>query len=179
MNQDSKMLEVYTEDNKTKIGIADREVVHYCNLWHREIACWVVNEKNEILLQRRSSNKKQSPNMLSVTAGHVDLNELPFEATLREIKEEIGLDIQQQELMSLDTFKAKKPNNYHFKYVYLLRTDKKIEELTMQENEVSELLYVSIDKLKEMLKEPNTELTFAHQYYTPIILERIEKYINK
>lgn len=32
--------------------------------------------------------------MLSVTAGHVDLNELPFEATLREIKEEIGIDIQ-------------------------------------------------------------------------------------
>lgn len=45
MNQDSEMLEVYTEDNKTKIGIADRGVVHYCNLWHREIACWVVNEK--------------------------------------------------------------------------------------------------------------------------------------
>lgn len=99
MNQDSEMLEVYTEDNKTKIGIADRGVVHYCNLWHREIACWVVNEKNEILLQRRSSNKRQSPNMLSVTAGHVDLNELPL----------------------------------------------------------------------------NTELTFAHQYYTPIILEKIEK----
>lgn len=88
MNQDSEMLEVYTEDNKTKIGIADRGVVHYCNLWHREIACWVVNEKNEIL-------------------------------------------------------------------------------------------YVSIDKLKKMLKEPNTELTFAHQYYTPIILEKIEKYLNK
>lgn len=50
MNQDSEMLEVYTEDNKTKIGIADRGVVHYCNLWHREIACWVVNKKNEILL---------------------------------------------------------------------------------------------------------------------------------
>ena len=82
MHQDSEMLEVYTEDNKTKIGIADRGVVHYCNLWHREIACWVVNEKNEILLQRRSSNKKQSPNMLSVTAGHVDLNELPFEGSL-------------------------------------------------------------------------------------------------
>lgn len=70
MNQDSEMLDVYTEDNKTKIGIADRGVVHYCNLWHREIACWVVNKKNEILLQRGSSNKKQFPNMLSVTAEH-------------------------------------------------------------------------------------------------------------
>ena len=104
--------------------------------------------------------------MLSVTAGHVDLNELPFEATLREIKEEIGIDIQQQELMFLDTFKAKKPNNYHFKYVYLLRTDKKIEELTMQENEVSELLYVSIDKLKKMLFLQIQSINIVYQWRT-------------
>ena len=179
MNQDSEILEVYTGDNKNKIGIADRGVIHYCNLWHREIACWVVNEKNEILLQRRSSNKKQYPNMLSVTAGHINLNESPIEATLREVKEEIGLDIQKQDLIFIDIFKSKKPNNYHYKYVYLLKTNKKIEQFTMQENEVSELLYVSIDKLNKMLKETNTELTFAHQYYTPIILEKIEKYINK
>ena len=44
-----------------------------------------------------------------------------------------------------------------------------------QDSEISELLYVSIDKLNKILKEPNTELTFANQYYTPIILEKIEK----
>ena len=37
--------------------------------------------------------------------------------------------------------------------------------------------FVSIEKLKEMIKLPNTEITFAKHFYTPIILNKIEKLI--
>lgn len=175
-NQELDLLEVYTDDNKTKIGSAERGVVHYFNLYHREVACWIINEKNEILLQRRSPNKKQQPNMLAVTAGHVDLNETPIQSVIREITEEIGIDnIKEDDLVYLDTFKAENNNNHHYKYVYLLRTNKRIEDMKMQESEVSELLYVSIKELKSMLTKPNNELTFAKHYYTPIILNKIEE----
>lgn len=178
INQDLELLDVYTEDNEKRIGKAERGVVHYFNLWHREVACWIVNEKNEILLQRRSSNKKQQPNMLAVTAGHVDVDETPNEAVLREVNEELGMDnLIEDDFTYIDTFKAENPNNYHYKYVYLLRTNKKLEELIMQETEVSELLFVSIEKLKEMIKLPNTEITFAKHFYTPIILNKIEELI--
>lgn len=176
MNQDSEMLGVYTEDNKRKIGVADRGVVHYFNLWHREIACWIINEKNEILIQRRSPLKKQYPNMLSITAGHIDLNETPINATLREIEEELGIkNVKANELIPIGIFKAKNINNYHFKYVYLLETNKKLEELTMQESEVSELLYIKLEELENMLKIPNNDITFAKQYYTPIIIKKIKE----
>ena len=178
-NQDLELLDVYTEDNKERIGIADREVVHYYNLWHREIACWIINEKNEILLQRRSKNKKQQPNMLSVTTGHVDLNESPIGATIREVAEEVGInDVKENDFIYIETFKAENKNNYHFKYVYLLKTERKIEELMMQKSEVSELLYVRLDKLKKMISSQNTELTFAKHFYTPIILKKIEELLN-
>lgn len=173
-NEDLELLDVYTEDNETKIGKAERKVVHYFNLWHREIACWIVNDKNEILLQRRSPNKKQQPNKLAVTAGHIDSNETPVQAVQREVREEIGInDLQEKEFIYLDTFKAENPNNHHYKYVYLLKTNKKIEELKMQETEVSELMYVSLEKLKEMISEADPELTFANHFYTPIILKKI------
>ena len=173
-NQDLELLDVFTNDNRTRVGIAERGVVHYFNLWHREIACWIINDKNEILLQRRSPNKKQQPNRLAVTAGHIELNEKPIEAVRREVIEEIGInDAQEKNFIYLDTFKAKNPNNYHYKYVYLLKTNKKIEELNRQESEVSELLYVSMDKLREMISESNSELTFAKHFYTPIILKKI------
>lgn len=178
MNQDAEMLEVYTEDNKMKIGIADRGVVHYFNLWHREIACWIINEKNEILMQRRSPLKKQHPNMLAITAGHIDLNESPINATLREIREELGIkDVKVDELIPIDIFKAKNINNYHFKYVYFLKTNKKLEELTMQKSEVSELLYIKLEKLESMIKMPNSDITFAKQFYTPIIMKKIKELI--
>lgn len=176
INQDLELLEVFDEENKERIGLAERGVVHYYNLWHREIACWIVNEKNEILLQRRSQNKKQQPNKLAVTTGHVGLGETPTESLLREVSEEVGInDVKEDDFIYLDTFKAENPNNHHYKYVYLLRTNKKIDDLTMQEAEVSELLYVNLDKLKEMIDSPNTELTFAKHFYTPIILNKIKE----
>lgn len=178
-NQELDLLEVYTADNQTKIGIAERGVVHYYNLWHREIACWIINNKNEILLQRRSANKKQQPNMLAITAGHIDLNESPIQAVLREVSEEVGIkNVKEKDFIYLDTFKAENQNNYHYKYVYLLKTNKSIEQLIMQKSEVSELLYVSLDKLKKMIDFPNTELTFAKHFYTPIILYKIEELIK-
>lgn len=175
-NQDLELLDVYDEENEKRIGLAERGVVHFYNLWHREIACWIINEKNEILLQRRSKNKKQSPNKLAITAGHISPNEEPIKALLREVSEELGMnDLNEKDFIYLDTFKADNPQNHHFKYVYLLKTNKKIEDLTMQESEVSELLYVSIDKLKEMINSSNEELTFAKHFYTTIILNKIEK----
>lgn len=175
-NQDLEMLDVYSEDNKKRIGIAERGVVHYFNLWHREVACWIINNNNEILLQRRSASKKQQPNKLAITAGHVDLREKPINAVIREIREELGIkSITEKDLIYIDTFKAENKNNYHYKYVYLLKTQKKISELTMQESEVSELIYVSFDKLLEMISEPNSELTFAKHFYTPLIIKKIKE----
>ena len=175
-NQDLEMLDVYSEDNKQRIGIAERGVVHYFNLWHREVACWIINNNNEVLLQRRSASKKQQPNKLAITAGHVDLREEPINAAIREIREELGIEnIAEKDLIYIDTFKAENKNNYHYKYVYLLKTQKKISELTMQKSEVSELIYVSFDKLLEMISEPKSELTFAKHFYTPLIIEKIKE----
>lgn len=175
-NQDLELLDVFDEENKERIGLAERGVVHYYNLWHREIACWIINDNNEILLQRRSPNKKQQPNKLAVTTGHVGLGETPTESLLREVAEEVGItDVKEKDFIYLDTFKAENPNNYHYKYVYLLKTNKKLDELTMQESEVSELLYVSLDRLKEMIDLTNSELTFAKHFYTPIILKKIKE----
>ena len=106
-NQDLELLDVFDEENKERIGFAERGVVHYYSLWHREIACWIINENNEILLQRRSSNKKQQPNKLAVTAGHISLDETPIEALLREVSEEVGInDAKEEDFIYLDTFKA-------------------------------------------------------------------------
>lgn len=178
-SQEVELLDVYTEDNQTKLGIAERNVVHYYNLWHREVACWIINDNNEILLQRRSANKKQQPNMLSITAGHIEMNESPIQAVLREVSEEVGIkNVKERDFIYLDTFKAENKNNYHYKYVYILKTDKNLKQLTMQKSEVSELLYVSLEKLKKMLSLPNTEITFAKHFYTHIILKKIEEFMK-
>lgn len=55
-----EMLEYFNFDNTKSIGIAERSYIHQNSLWHREVAIWILNEKNELLLQRRSPKKAKS-----------------------------------------------------------------------------------------------------------------------
>jgi len=53
---------------------------------HREVTIAVFNNKNEILLQRRSMNKVNDPGCWKITAaGHVGMNEDPKHAVKREL----------------------------------------------------------------------------------------------
>lgn len=42
--------------------IKEREEAHHKNLLHNEISIFIINDKNEVLLEKRSPNKKYSPN---------------------------------------------------------------------------------------------------------------------
>jgi len=44
-----EMLEYYNDDNTLSMGVAERSYIHQNNLWHREIAVWLINENNELL----------------------------------------------------------------------------------------------------------------------------------
>lgn len=64
----------------------------------REISVIILNDKNQILLQKRSENKRSYPNMLVLCTGHVEENESFEEAAIRELKEELGVNIKFDEL---------------------------------------------------------------------------------
>ena len=88
-----ELLDVVDENNNL-IGIKeDKSIIHEKGLLHREIAVIIQNENGEYLVQKRSSNKKGAPNMWSFTTGHVELGEDYETTAIREIKEELGIDI--------------------------------------------------------------------------------------
>lgn len=167
-------LEYFDEKNEKKIGIEEREIVHKRNLWHREIAVWVMNEKNELLLQRRSSRKKQGANKFSITAGHVGINEKEILAAKRELHEEIGINFDEADLKLIDIYKNEQENNNCFSYTYLVKTNKKIKDMKMQEEEVSELKYISIGELEDKIRKMDEEITFVKKPHIKLALEKIK-----
>ncbi len=54
----------------------------------------IVNDKNEVLLVKRSKNSKTFAGMWSRPGGTIEFGEKVEDALKREIKEEVGLDIE-------------------------------------------------------------------------------------
>ena len=173
-----ELLEYFDEKNEKLIGVEERQVIHNNGLWHREVAIWVVNDKNEVLLQRRSAKKKQGANKISITAGHVDVGEKTECAAVRELSEEVGIFVKTSDLIFLDIYKNERQDNKCFSYTYLVKTDKKIDDMKIQEDEVSEVMYSSIEKLEDRIKNGDEEIAFSQKPYIKEILEQIKKKIK-
>ncbi|WP_407645941.1 NUDIX hydrolase [Actinacidiphila oryziradicis] len=81
----------------------DRIEAHLQGKWHRTVHCWVVSAERggQILLQKRSDTMKNFPGLLDVSAaGHLEAGE-PVEAGLREVTEELGIEVDRSRLHHL------------------------------------------------------------------------------
>jgi isopentenyldiphosphate isomerase len=74
-------------------GAAPRKIVHGNNLLlHRVVHVLVFDHCDNLLLQKRSMNKKVAPGMWDTSVGgHVDFGETIQGAMYREMKEELGI----------------------------------------------------------------------------------------
>jgi len=91
--------------NKTGL-IKSRTNVHKDGDWHKAVHIWIINNKNEILLQRRCPTKDSDPNMLDIScAGHLIQGDDSITGALRELKEELNLDMELSDLQFITTLK--------------------------------------------------------------------------
>ncbi|MFT4688885.1 MAG: NUDIX hydrolase [Verrucomicrobiia bacterium] len=77
------------------IGTETRSAVHRKKLLHRSVHILVFNGAGEVFLQKRSQSKDSHPGRWdSSTSGHVDRGEDYDAAAVREVFEEIGLQLE-------------------------------------------------------------------------------------
>ncbi len=106
----------------------------------------IINEDNQILLQKRSKNKRVNPSKWGICGGKVDLGETPLEAGTRETLEEIGIVLNKEELKILNRTTDGK---LHFT-VYYIRKNIDINKCKLQREEVEEVKYFKINELQEL-----------------------------
>ncbi len=58
------------------------------------VKAFIVNNKNELLLIKRSDDDLHTPGVWEIPGGRLDMGENPFTGLQRETKEETGLDIE-------------------------------------------------------------------------------------
>lgn len=160
-----ELLDVVDEENHLTGKVEDKEIIHKRGLWHREVAAWIMNNKGEILIQKRAKTKKQNPNKWSLTAGHIDAGESAEDGMHREVLEEIGVDIQKFSRIKIAKIQEEHPNsnttNNYFSYIFFVKVNYNLEDYKIQEEELSELKYITIEELEQIIKNKDDNYTFS------------------
>ena len=135
--------DVLDENGEFTNRVESREKCHKDGLWHKAVALFIINSKNQVLLQKRSANKRLWPNLWDITAGgHVLTGEFGFQSIIREIKEEIGIDINKNDITFIGASTSQniknEIKNKHFNEYYIVNKDIDVSELVLQEEEVSD-----------------------------------------
>ena len=156
-----ELIDVIDENNKLTGEIEDRWVAYNKGLWRRTVSCWIINEKGEILLQKRTANKKRNPNKWAKTGGQIDSGESAEDAIFREVKEELVIEIPKNQIKVVDIHKSDYKSK-RFVYNFIFVVNHKIDDYILQEDEVSEVKYVSIEEIELARRNKDIKYTFSN-----------------
>lgn len=151
------------DDKGNKTGIVrNRELIYKNGNWHKTVHIWLLNPKKELLIQKRAKNKQTFPNLWAISiAGHVMSGETSLEAAIREIKEEIGIDINSNTLKHIFSVKRNQPYKNSTLHVhddvYLLEYDLDIDKAKLQREELTDIKFINYLELEQNLLNKNPE----------------------
>ena len=156
----TELWQLYDENGNALAGQGVTKDEVYAGALHGAAHVWIWRSNKggiELLLQKRASGKRTWPGTWDVSAaGHIDVNESPLAAAIRETKEEIGLNLRQKDVV----FVAKRRDNLvapsgdienEFRWIYAVRLEDR-SSLRL-EKEVDEIAWKRLERIKAELAD--------------------------
>ena len=166
-----ELLDVY-DDNGVKTGkVVPRGSGDEMFEPHEHIAVSIIfieNSKGEFLIQRTAKNKGD---VYSSTGGHIDSGETPYSTIIREVKEELGLDISNDNVIDLG-FRL---FDFPLRYLFYLKKDIKEEELNVQKSEVKYAKFMSVNEINNIINKKQMNSGHATLFKEIISLKKGHK----
>lgn len=170
-----EILRVLQENGEPTKKFAKRSYIHQNGLWHEEVSFIPINSKNELLIQKRSRNKKSHPNCWGLCAGHVTGKQTALQAAIMEANEELGLQLKENDLnLLVEKMKNEREDNKCYATTYYKLIDEPIDYFTKQDAEVEELRWISFEDFKEMVKT-ETDCIFRNNSRYNAIIENLQR----
>ena len=139
--------------------------------YHLVIHVWIVNDKGQYLIQRRQPWKHGWPNMWDCAAGGSALRgENTKEAAIREIREEIGIDLDEKNMEKLFSLKFLKG----FDDIWFVKQNVDIDKTILQYEEVAEVKWAEKEEIKKMVQDGS----FIPFKYLDTLFEVIESKVQ-
>ena len=114
--------------------------------YHLVVFIWLRNSEGEYLISKRAPNKGY-PDLWENTGGSAIAGDDSITAAVREVKEEVGLDVKPENgkcILSLQREDS-------FFDVWLFDQDFDINDVVLQENETVDAKYATLDEIAEMI----------------------------
>ena len=107
---------------------------------------FIENSNNQFLIQKTSALKGGE---YSSTGGHIDSGETPIKAIKREVEEELGVNVDNDNIIYYGFLLYDMP----IRYLFYLRKDININDLKLQTEEVDYVKFMSIDEINKLIKD--------------------------
>jgi len=147
MNHVVEYWDLFDENRNLTGKIHQRGTPISDGFYHIVIHSWIVNSQNQIVLTKRHPNKP-FPNLWECSGGSILAGEESLEGAIREVKEEIGIELNKDEGKLLFSH-CRKPH-HDFYDVWLFKYEIDLSKVILQEGEVTEIKLVSPDELIKM-----------------------------
>ncbi|MDU3009440.1 MAG: NUDIX domain-containing protein [Peptoniphilus harei] len=142
--------DVYDKKGKWKRRVIKKGERLKNDEYHIIVEGWILRDDGNFIIQRRALDKKSFAGMWYCSAGgSVISRETPKEGMVREFKEELGIDISEDEL-SLKRIITERNTIF---YIYLVRKNISLDEITLQEEEVMDVDLADPSKIKKMVED--------------------------
>ncbi|MBA5791252.1 isopentenyl-diphosphate Delta-isomerase [Flavobacterium sp. xlx-214] len=144
---------VLVNEKDEPIGLMPKMQAHQEALLHRAFSVFILNDKNEVMLQQRAAHKYHSPMLWTNTCcSHQRDGESNIAAGQRRLQEEMGFSVPLKELFSF-IYKAPFDNGlteHEYDHV-LVGYSNNAPEINL--DEVASWKWMSIESIKEDMKK--------------------------
>ena len=174
-----ELIDILTPDGKPTGKTALKSEAHKNGWFHATVHIWLYTADKKILLQQRAFTKKVFPGLWDISvAGHIAAGEDILTAAKREVFEELGLPITEEELFKIGTrihhveHKNGIIDNEHH-HVFIAELKSSLEKLILQKDEVEGVKLFDLEVLTSTKNLENVLLPRFHEYYC-MVYDKIE-----
>lgn len=142
----------------------ERKEAHRKGIPHRTSHVWIARRRSgqvQILLQKRCLTKDSYPGCYDISsAGHIPAGVDFVPSALRELKEELGIDVCAQDLVECGTrsitldeeFYGEPFHDRQFSKVFLLWLDKEASDFKVQREEIDSVCWMNFSDCKRAVE---------------------------
>lgn len=164
---------ILVDENDVPIGIMEKMEAHQKALLHRAFSIFIFNNKEEMLLHKRSDKKYHSPGLwTNACCSHPQPNEGTLESALNRLQMEMGFTTDLSEVFNF-TYKANFDNGlteHEFDHVFIGNYN---GDILPNEDEVSDYCFMSMKEIKNSIQ------LYPHKYteWFKIAFPKVEDYL--